>query len=554
MKRPILIAVNVALATMGFISPIRAELMVGASAVDITPILCNNVALDANAKQFDVRNDCFRWIHLAGFSPYIPFKKDNRLAEGIHDPLWSRALAIQGTNGETVVLVSTDLPGLASKHSNWVRRRVERAYGVPASHIIIHSTHTHSAPDASGFLSTLISEHNLRYTDAVRERIYLSITKALETLEPAEMRVATTTHVSCRDLQTRELKKDPDCRLPNINNEFNDTSSTYDQFLVQRDQRDPIVRNTRIVSAEFQAVAGGHTLATFVNWHNHPDTLGCSNRLISSDYPHYLREYMERARGGISVYFVGTLGSQIGGLRATPVPLWNDQHKRVFAKGPDSLDVHGKRVPVLTTAWWDKIRSTGYEIAHEAVVALASAPASADVSVAVRTESVDTPVDNLIHVFGTWPVWHDDVTWEDRLRYYWPHCWGLLGCVRSNVNLVQTGDPIIITAPGEIGPAYFLGRRASTADYGEHWGTWFFPAMIGVDRYMPGTHHAVIASANDYLSYMIPSTDYVGWLNVNHPNHYEDLVTIGKRFGDDIGRRWFELLEVSPPTSANPIP
>ena len=106
MKRPILIAVNVALATMGFTSPIRAELMVGASAVDITPILCNNVALDANAKQFDVRNDCFRWIHLAGFSPYIPFKKDNRLAEGIHDPLWSRALAIQGTNGETVVLVS----------------------------------------------------------------------------------------------------------------------------------------------------------------------------------------------------------------------------------------------------------------------------------------------------------------------------------------------------------------------------------------------------------------------------------------------------------------
>ena len=46
---------------------------------------------------------------------------------------------------------------------------------------------------------------------------------------------------------------------------------------------------------------------------------------------------------------------------------------------------------------------------------------------------------------------------------------------------------------------------------------------------------------------MIPLSDYVGWWNTDHPNHYEDLVTIGKRFGDDVARAWRVLLDgVSP--------
>ena len=127
-------------------------------------------------------------------------------------------------------------------------------------------------------------------------------------------------------------------------------------------------------------------------------------------------------------------------------------------------------------------------------------------------------------------------------RNHWPRCWGPLGCVRAEVSLVRIGDLSLLIAPGEIDPAYFLGRTASTADYGDRWGTWHFPAMPGVDRLMPGTHHAVIGSAQDYLSYMIPLADYVGWWNGDHPNHYEDFVTIGQRFGDDVGRAWRELL------------
>ena len=518
-----------------------AELRVGVAAVEITPKFCDVDTVDGNADgpPFDEGGNCFRWVHLAGFSPYVPFVR-NRIAEGVHDSLWARTLAVEGTNGETVVLVATDLPGLVWKHVNPVRRRVEETLGVPAANVIIHSTHTHSAPDASGYWSTMLPGRNTPYTDQLREHIYDSIANALADMRGATMQVVTTTHDSCFNPRTRVLGRDPDCRLPAINNQFNDQAAKYDEFLTQRDQRDPIVRNTRIVAAVFVALDSGDTIATFVNWHNHPDTLGSGNRQISSDYPHYLREYMEREWGGVCVYFVGTLGNQIGGLRDTPVPRWNARFERVYE---NDVGLNGQSGPVFVRSGWEHIRSTGYEIADAATQALRGDPiVSSEVPVWVRTETLETPVDNVLHVLLTWSVWHHDVASEDRMRYDWPRCWGVLGCVRSDISLVQIGDLAILTAPGEIDPAYFLGRGASTADYGAKWGSWEFPAMTGVDAYMPGLHHGVIGSAHNYLSYMIPVSDYVGWWNGEHPNHYEDFVTVGRRFGDDVAAGWRELL------------
>ena len=527
-------------------APAAAQLQAGAAAVEITPTLCDDAAPDSRRAQYDEPRGCFRWVHLAGFSPYVPFRDDARLATGVHDPLWARTLAVRDSDGDTIVIVATDLPGLGRKHTSRVRRRVAATQGIPASHVIIHSTHSHSAPDASGFWSTLMSGHNTVYTDQVRERIGESISQALSSLRPVTMKTVTTTHLSCIDARTGRLKTEPSCRLPDIDNQFGDPSASYDRFLVQRDQRDPIVRNTRIVAAEFTAEDTGETIATFVNWHNHPDTLGSANRLISSDYPHYLREFMERTRGGIAVYVVGTLGSQIGGLRDTPVPLWSRQRERVYEQTPD-----GAELPVLVTGGWDKIRSTGYEVANAAVEALDRATATRPREITVRTAEIDTPVDNMLHVVGTWSVWHHDVEPQDGLRYSWPRCRGPLGCVHAEVSLIELGDLSILTAPGEIDPAYVLGRVASTADYGD-WGTYHFPAMTGVDSLMPGAHHAVIGSAQDYLSYMIPITDNVGWWNFDHPNHYEDWVTIGKRFGDDIAQAWRELLTATADASMSP--
>ena len=515
------------------------QLEAGAAAVDITPVLCDDAAADASAPQFDPDRDCFRWIHLAGFSPYVPFRAGNRLAEGVHDPIWARALALRDAGDETLVLVAADLPGLGRKHTGPVRRRVAREHGIPESHVILHSTHTHSAPDASGYWSTLMPGHNRRYTTQLRELLYASIEQALHALRPATLTTATTTHVACQDIVSGALKTESDCLLPAINNRIDDPSAAYDRFVMQRDLRDPVTGNTRVVAAELRAADTGATIATLVNWHNHPDTLGSGNRLLSSDYPHYLREYLERARGGVAVFVAGTVGNQMSGLRGTPVPLWDEGGRRVFETAPD-----GTRRPALVTDGWEKIRSTGYEIAHAAGAALDAAEPLAAPDLTVASASFDTPIDNVIHLLGTWSVWHHDVEPPDRLRYRWPDCWGLLGCVRGEVALIEIGDLSLLTAPGEIDPAYALGRPQHVADYGPDWGAWRFPPMAGVDHLMPGRHHGFIGSAQDYLSYLVPPADNTGWWNFDHPNHYEEWVTIGKRFGEDVRRAWQDLLAV----------
>ena len=518
-------------------APAAAQIRAGAAAVDITPVMCEDASADASVPQFDPDRDCFRWIHLAGFSPYVPFRRGNRLAEGVHDPIWARTLALRDAGGETLVLVAADLPGLGRKHTGPVRRRVAREHGIPESHVILHSTHTHSAPDASGYWSTLMAGHNRRYTTQLRELLYASIEEALHALRPATLTTATTTHVACEDVVSGALKTESDCRLPAINNRIDDPSAAYDRFVLQRDLRDPVTGNRRVVAAEFRTADTGETIATLVNWHNHPDTLGSGNRLLSSDYPHYLREYLERARGGVAVFVAGTVGNQMSGLRGTPVPLWDEDGRRVTETTPDA----GER-RVLVTDGWEKIRSTGYEIAHAAAAALDAAEPLPAPDLAVAAVSFDTPIDNVIHLLGTWSVWHHDVEPPDRLRYRWPDCWGLLGCVRAEVALIEIGDMSLLTAPGEIDPAYALGRPEVIADYGPDWGAWRFSAMAGVDHLMPGRHHGFIGSAQDYLSYLVPPADNTGWWNFDHPNHYEEWVTIGKRFGEDVLRAWQELL------------
>ena len=518
-------------------APAGGQLLAGAAAVDVTPALCEDAAADASAPQFDPERECFRWIHLAGFSPYVPFRRGNRLAEGVHDPIWVRALALRDAEGETLVLVAADLPGLGRKHTGPVRRRAAREHGIPESHVILHSTHTHSAPDASGYWSTLMAGHNRRYTTWLRERIGVSIDRALDDLRPASLTTATTTHAACQDRRSGALKTEDDCRLPAVNRDADDPAAGYDRFVMQRDLRDPVVGNTRIVTAELKALGSGETIATLVNWHNHPDTLGSGNRLLSSDYPHYLRRYLERERGGVAVFVAGTVGNQMSGLRGTPVPLRDEDGRRVVETAPD-----GSERPVLVTEGWEKIRSTGYEIASAADAALDAAEPLPDADVAVTTASFDTPIDNVIHLLGTWSVWHHDVEAEDRLRYRWPDCRGLLGCVRAEVALIEIGDLSLLTAPGEIDPAYALGRPEIVADYGPEWGAWRFPAMAGVDHLMPGRHHGFVGSAQDYLSYMVPPADNTGWWNFDHPNHYEEWVTIGKRLGEDVARAWREVL------------
>jgi hypothetical protein len=393
----------------------------------------------------------------------------------------------------------------------------------------------HSAPDAAGYWTTLLRDpRQKQYTELLKVWMYEAGAKALSNMQPARMKTITTTHYSCYDRKTMEFKKDPNCHLPMIRDVYDGPDGdSYDWPLIQTDKRDPVVRNTQITAAQFISEQDGSTIATFINWHNHPDSLRDGNMMISSDYAHYLRKYVEHELGGTAVYFTGTLGCQIGEQPKVPAPLWDENYQRVYEGGK----------PVLTRTGWDKIRSTGYEIGHEVVEALRQEGESdRDVPVDVRTESIDTPVDNVLHMIGTESVWKDDVEHPDRMRWSLGRCSRGFGCVRSDLSLIKIGELSILTAPGEVDPSYWLGRGESQADYGKKFGKKRFPAMPSIKRYMPGRHQAILGQANNYLSYLLHRPDNVGALNFNHPIWYEEFVTISPSFGDLVGDRLMKML------------
>ena len=504
-------------------------LKAGFSSVDITPDLAK-----------------FKKLQLGGFEPHYPVPKfihKNRQAEGVLDPIWARSVAIQNEEGKTIVLMSTDLPGLGWKYINPVRRELSRRYNIPVSNIIIAATHTHAAPDGVGYWVSLKWGHNSKYNHQLMEWMIQSGAEAIESMQPAEMKVLTTEHFSCYDPKTMELKKDAQCNLPKNTADYDQPGNeVYDRLLIQHDKRDPVVRNTKITVMHFREPASKETLGTFINWHNHPETLGSDNRKISSDFPHFIRKYVEKNLGGKAVYFSGTLGCQIG--PGVPIPLWNENEEPVYtgAVGPSGQKIR----QLVSSGNMDRTRSIGYEIGHEVVEAVKHDKNNYSnlAPLAIKSEPLDVAPNNLLHVLATSSVWNYDVELEDMTYWYPSRCMGKYGCVRTDIALIEIANLTMLTGPAEIDPVFLYGRTASEATWVKKGKSfkWKFPALEGTRKYMKGEHVAMLGQAQNYLSYQIHLADNVGALNFKHPNHYEEFVTVNKHLGDDLGNKWMQML------------
>ena len=78
-------------------------------------------------------------VELAGYGYYL-----GRKARSVRDPLFARALALEDA-GECYLLVSCDVLGLSRPVCEAVFAHAE-ALGLPASHVLIVSVHTHTGP------------------------------------------------------------------------------------------------------------------------------------------------------------------------------------------------------------------------------------------------------------------------------------------------------------------------------------------------------------------------------------------------------------------------
>src|SRR3972149_11542403 len=72
--------------------------------------------------------------------------RDDYLARGVHDPLLAKAMVFEDREGVKAAVLAVDVCMLDRENVAWMRRVVQSGCDVPGENVLIHATHTHSAP------------------------------------------------------------------------------------------------------------------------------------------------------------------------------------------------------------------------------------------------------------------------------------------------------------------------------------------------------------------------------------------------------------------------
>ena len=197
-----------------------------------------------------------------------------RKAEGVHDPLTVRAMWI-GTGGGGVAHVCADFIGLTNTEVNGIRKSLDVFIKVTnCAAVNISCTHTHGSFDTVGYWGRLpLTGKVPEYMEKITRSIHDAVVEAYLNRKDGVLSVGTA-HVPGAQHQRRK---------PEV---FHDTL-------------------TRIRFTPDD----GSAETWLLNFAAHPNTLGGGNRLISADYPYYLRETIAKSSDANVLFGIGAIGA-----------------------------------------------------------------------------------------------------------------------------------------------------------------------------------------------------------------------------------------------------
>ncbi len=247
----------------------------------------------------------------------------SRPAQGVNDPLWSRAIAFRN-NGTTIVLVSIDSVGLTYDQYIPIRQMIKQIR-LDIDHITFASTHTHNAPDTIGLWSYRLlwnSRFDEEYIEFLQQCTCDSVLEAVENLVPTDTIIA-------------------NAYVPKEN--------------FSRDSPQPIMVDHQLPVAWFRKKVSGQSIGTLASWGMHPEAFGNRNTFITSDFVHYYRQAMENGLtgtngfagfGGRSVFFTGPVGGLMTQLGLEITDRFGQQQSH---DGRDKAQAQGENLAILAS-------------------------------------------------------------------------------------------------------------------------------------------------------------------------------------------------------------
>ena len=115
----------------------------------------------------------------------------------VHDPLHAKALVLR-KGQTTIALVVVDICVMGRELLDYTKGLITMEHGIPASHQMISSTHTHAAGAVE---EVHMVQADLAYQKKLPGLILQAVSKALDTLQPAQIafgKVNAPEHVLCR--------------------------------------------------------------------------------------------------------------------------------------------------------------------------------------------------------------------------------------------------------------------------------------------------------------------------------------------------------------------
>lgn len=430
----------------------EARLRAGVAAVRITPF-GSNPDWKGPVSASGVWGDESNRIWMAGFG-------NNRPAEAMHDDLWARALVLE-CDGVRVALVSLDLVGYYQNAGfygvDFALKQVRPDIKFEA--VIVSSTHNHEGPDTIGLWGPAqgIDGKYRQYLQFVDSQIARALNEAGDPRKLVEVKAVFGTQRSAAlsNLQVRTGYRPPIF--------FDDELRVMQLFTVNGRRR-------------------GNVLATLVNWNTHPESMESRNRVLTSDFPHFVRAAIEKKYGGTALYFSGDLGAAeiIGDA---PVP---GQFETIGdRKFP--LDPKTRKPPVS----FERTQAIGEAIANEVFQTLERGDEEAVNVIRVRSLELKLPVTNpnylLLQKAG---ILYGKEEMTTRIYH------------------VSLGAAEFITLPGEVFPELVYGvatfHRSDCPK--AHTGRPYEPAILPLVK---ASYKFILGLAPDELGYFVPQYDFV---------------------------------------------
>ena len=431
-----------------------SALSVGFSAVAITPEVPDKWVDKNNDQSFHPKdgdtftdgngNGIFDPVWIAGFS-------NDKPAAGIHDDTWARTMVFD--DGQTrLSLTVLDVIGFMNDDIIDIRNSIPKEAGI--TYAVVSSTHTHEGPDLLGLWGETPFRSGIdpKYMQFVKDQVIKSILNAVKNKRPARLSIS-------EDL-TGAIPLVKDTRLPEV----------FDSGM-------------RIIKAIDKE--NGTTLGSLVAWGDHPETLWSDNLLVTSDFPHYVREGIEKGvfnkdslmKGGIGATTIYINGA-VGGLMTThPSLTVKDPFTGQEFKEPtfEKAEAQGKQLAILALNAMDK----PIEVIDTAAISL-------------LVKTILLPIQNPMFKMAT------ALGVLNRGTTGWMK-------VRTELAVFNIGPISFATLPGEVYPEILNGGVEAPDGNDFNIQPVEIPAVRDL---MQGKYKFVFGLTNDEIGYIVPKSQW----------------------------------------------